>query len=200
MFFSKTLCKPLSPAFYLLSLFLLFASFHKEASAQSVDDNFLPTFGNGKIKIRLYTDYFCGPCSHLEPQIEGLLKTLIEKHLITITFIDVPFSKYSSMYVKHFLYALNEKRSLDYAFKVRRVLFNAAKEKISDPKGLVSYLKGHNINIKPFNERGIYEVFEHYLNKEDKINATPTCVIMEGGKKEIFKGVSDITNALKRFM
>lgn len=174
--------------------------FQKESLAETEDSSFLPTFGKGKIKLRLYTDYFCGPCSHLETQIEGLLKTLIEKNIVTVTFIDVPFYKHSSMYVKYFLYSLNEKKNLDYAFKVRTALFNAAKDKITDEKNLVEYLKKNSINVKPFEEKNIYQVFERYLNREDKINATPTCVIIDGEKKEIFKGTNEITNALKRLI
>ncbi|MCX7965389.1 MAG: thioredoxin domain-containing protein [Syntrophorhabdaceae bacterium] len=168
--------------------------------ALTEESAFLPVFGKGKIKIRLYTDYFCGPCNHLETQIEGVLKALIEKDIITVTFIDVPFHKNSSMYVKYFLYALNEKKNLDYAFHVRTVLFNAAKEKIIDAPNLESYLKKNNIKIKPFDEKGIYQTFETYLNKEDKINATPSCVIVDGERKEVFKGTNDVLNALKRLL
>jgi len=198
MFFKEYVSKSLY--FHIFSLLLFFITLPQGAFAQEEKSIYLPTFGKGNIKIRLYTDYFCGPCQQLEPQIEGLLKTLIEKHIITITFIDVPFSQYSSMYVKHFLYALNKKKSLYYALKTRKVLFSAAKEKIIEANGLMAYLKQNNIYIKPFDEKGVYQIFENYLNKEDKINATPTCVIIEDGKKEFFKGVNDITNALKRFI
>ncbi|HOP84982.1 MAG TPA: thioredoxin domain-containing protein [Syntrophorhabdaceae bacterium] len=198
MFFKKDACKSLF--FYLFFLLLFSITLPHGILAQEEESKYLPTFGKGSIKIRLYTDYFCGPCDQLEAQIEGLLKTLIEKNIITITFIDVPFSQYSSMYVKHFLYALNKKRSLDFALKTRKVLFSAAKNRIVDAKGLTAYLNQNQIDIKPFDEKGVYQIFENYLNKEDKINVTPTCVIIEDEKKEFFKGINDITNALKRLM
>lgn len=166
--------------------------------AQNEEKNdFLPSFGNGKIKVRLYADYFCGPCSFLDPQLEGVIKRLVKKNTATVTFIDVPFYKHSSMYVKYFLYVLNEKKTLEHALKARTVMFNAAKERIIEPAGLEAYLKKNGIKIKPFDEKYIYETFEKYLNKEDKINSTPSCVIVKGDTKETFKGAHDILKALE---
>ncbi len=159
--------------------------------------NLLTTFGDGKITIRLYADYFCGPCSFLEPRLEGIVERLVKKNLVNITFIDVPFSKYSSLYVRHFLYSLNEKKTLENALKTRTVLFNAAKEKITEPSNLEAYLLKNGIRIKPFDPKDIYEIFERYLNKEDNINATPSCVTLRGDKKETYKGANDIIKALE---
>jgi protein-disulfide isomerase len=56
---------------------------------------FMTSFGAGKIKVTLYSDYFCGPCRAAEPRIEPIIKTLVQNNKINITFIDVPFHKYS---------------------------------------------------------------------------------------------------------
>src|SRR4030042_4635590 len=39
--------------------------------------NLIPSFGTGQIQVRLYTDYFCGPCSALEPKIEKVLTEVV---------------------------------------------------------------------------------------------------------------------------
>ncbi|MCX8109699.1 MAG: thioredoxin domain-containing protein [Syntrophorhabdaceae bacterium] len=180
-------------------LFFIFYFFYGISYAQTDEKkDFLPSFGNGKITVRLYADYFCGPCSFLEPRLDPIIKKLVKKNKVNVTFIDVPFHKHSSIYVKYFLYALNEKKNLEHTLKVRTVLFNAAKERVTEPSGLEAYLKKNDINIKPFDERYIYEVFERYMNREDKINATPSCVIIDEDKKETYKGANDIINALER--
>lgn len=183
---------------FISALFFIFFLSYPFSYAQ-IDEkkDLITSFGNGKITVRLYADYFCGPCSFLEPQLEVVIKKLVKNDVVNVTFIDVPFHKYSSMYVKHFLYALNEKRNLEHTLKVRTVLFNAAKERITDTSGLESYLKKNGIAIKPFDEKYIYDVFERYINREDKINATPSCVIIRGDKKETYKGAKDIINALE---
>ena len=33
---------------------------------------FLPSYGQGKINVRVYTDYFCVPCRAGEPKIEAV--------------------------------------------------------------------------------------------------------------------------------
>ncbi len=160
-------------------------------------NSLITTFGEGKITVRLYSDYFCGPCSYLEPRLEGIVERLVKKNLVNITFIDVPFSKYSSLYVRYFLYALNEKKTLENALKTRDVLFNAAREKIKGPLDLEAYLNKSRIKIKPFDPKHVYETFERYLNTEDNINATPSCVIIRGDKKETYKGANEIIKALE---
>ena len=44
--------------------------------------------------------------------------------------------------------------------------------------------------------------FDRYnaLIKEDKINATPTCVVIQNGQKKAFVGGPDIINALKALL
>jgi hypothetical protein len=59
--------------------FLLFALFFQGATRPVLADTVLmPSFGHGKVKIRIYTDYFCGPCSQLEPKLEGVLANLVK--------------------------------------------------------------------------------------------------------------------------
>jgi thiol-disulfide isomerase/thioredoxin len=164
-------------------------------SAQAKDET-ITYFGNGKVKVRLYTDYFCVPCRAVEPRIEGLLKSLVKKNLINITFIDAPFHKFSSMYARYFLFILNENRNFEYALSAREILFEAAKENVTEAEKLEEYLKKKGIKFSAFDVRPVFVALERSL-RDDNINATPTCVIERDGKKEMFKGGDDIAKALE---
>lgn len=156
----------------------------------------LPSFGTGKTKVQLYTDYFCGPCSALEPKLGKVIPDLVKKGIITITFIDTPIHKHSTLYAIYFLYILNEKKEFNYALRARALLFEAAKNKITEKGKLEEFLKKRGIGFKPFDVSPIFSLFNNYF-QEDKINATPTCVISNGEKKS-FTGIEDITKALER--
>jgi thiol:disulfide interchange protein DsbA len=49
---------------------------------------FLLAFGKGKVEVKLYSDYFCGACKNLEPNVEYLIADLVQRNIITITFVD----------------------------------------------------------------------------------------------------------------
>lgn len=179
---------------------LLFLSFIvAEAAAQgpvSGQDMFLLSFGSGKAKVRLYADYFCGPCRNLEPQIEPVIADLVRRKLITITFVDAPFHRQSSLYVRYFLYIVNERKELHHALTARAVLFEAAKAKIGTKEQLEEFLTARGIKFKPFDAAPVFRTLEGYL-REDKINATPACTIFRNDKKSLFTGPADIAKALK---
>ncbi len=86
-------------------------------------DNLIPTFGQGPIKITIFTDYFCPPCRGLEPKIEPIIKELMEKGMITLTFVDTPTGPYTSLYTRQFIYALNFNRDFQSALYARHTLF-----------------------------------------------------------------------------
>ncbi|MEW6418705.1 MAG: thioredoxin domain-containing protein [Nitrospirota bacterium] len=178
--------------------FLLFlVLFQGSAIPVYAADTLLPSFGNGSVKVRLYTDYFCKPCSALEPKLEPVIKDLVKKGLITITFIDTPVHKETTLYAKYFLYILNEKKEFNYAIRARAVLFEAAKQKITDSKKLEAFILQKGIKMKPFDAASTFGVLSSYL-KEDNIKSTPTCIIDNKGKKDRFTG-NNIVTALKYF-
>jgi hypothetical protein len=157
----------------------------------------MTSFGNGKIKVRLYSDYFCVSCRTTEPKIEPTLKKLVQNNTISITFIDVPFHPPKSiLYAKYFLYILNKKKEFDHALTARAILFDAGKENIVEKDKIEEYLKNKNIKLKFFDEKPLFNLFENYI-KEDNINSTPTCVIERNGKKEISKGGDNILKSLE---
>lgn len=160
--------------------------------------NSITSFGRGKIKVRLYSDYFCGPCGATEPIIEPVIKTLVQDNVINITFIDVPFHPPKSViYAKYFLYVLNEKRDFNHVLFARNILFKAAREKVIEKNKIEEYLCKNNIKFKVFDTSPVFKIFEGYLNKEDKINSTPTCVIERNNKKEVHKGGMNILKSLE---
>ncbi len=156
----------------------------------------LLAFGSGKIDVRLYTDYFCGPCGASESKIEHSILDLVTKNAITVTFVDTPFYKYSSLYVRYFLYILNENKELRHALAARAALFEAARAKIYEQGKLEAFLRAKGIGFKPFDVRPAFNMLQGYL-REDKINATPSCVIRNGGKKEVHSGGENILKALE---
>jgi len=157
-----------------------------------------PAFGSGKIEVRLYTDYFCPPCRKMEPAVEPILMDLIRRGVIRLTLVDIPFSRHSILYTRYFLYALKGKNELEHALKVRNILFETAGSgNVTTQEQLESLLKGKRISFQPFDLKSVFDRF-NALIWEDHIDATPTCVIIKSGKKEIFAGGEDIVNALKR--
>ena len=180
----------------LLTGFVLFSIFFEGSVTPAyAEDSPLPSFGNGPVKVRLYTDYFCNPCRALEPKLEPTIKSLMKKGRITLTFIDTPVHPQTTLYAKFFLYALNNNRDFDNALRARSVLFEASNEKIAEKEKLEDFIRKKGVKIRPFDASPVFSILSGYL-KEDMINATPTCVILKNGKKERFTGL-DIVKALE---
>jgi hypothetical protein len=175
-------------------LFLFLFTITGTVSAQEMS---LFSFGKGQIHVRLYADYFCGPCRNLEPKIEYLISDLVKRNAITITFIDVPFHKYSSLYVKYFLYIINEKKDINHALKARNILFEAASNSLYEQNNLEAFLQEKGFKFKTFDAKATGDVLQNYL-REDQIVSTPTCVIIRGKKKEVAVGPDDIVKSLEK--
>jgi protein-disulfide isomerase len=186
----KGYAKKVIPA---ILLFLFFCIIPGTASTQEL---FLLSFGKGQIQVKLYADYFCGPCGKLEPKIEYLISDLVKRGVITITFIDAPFHKHSSLYTRYFLYILNEKKDIGRALKARTVLFEGAKENIFEGEKLEAFLQKQGIKFKSFDVKPVFTMLQNYL-REDSITSTPTCVIVDNKKKEVFAGADNIVKALE---
>jgi hypothetical protein len=174
---------------------LLFLLFFKGAAAVCADEVLMPIFGEGRVQVRLYTDYLCGPCSRMEPRIEPLLKDLVEKRAITLTLVDTPIHTLSPLYGRYFLYILSRDKRLDRIFRSRAVLFAAAREKVVAREKLEGYLKTHGVRFKETDVGPTLTAFSALI-REDKIRSTPMCVIITNGNKGVFKGETEITGAL----
>ena len=158
----------------------------------------LSAFGKGPVEVRIYTDYFCGPCRAEEAEVMALITELFEKNLIRVTFIDTPIHKETVLYAGYFLSALNAKEGADLrlAVTLRAALFEAAVEKIADKKGLELFLKKKRIALRPFDTAPVFKIYGNYL-KEDRINATPSCVIVGPQGKQTLVGRDDTVKALR---
>ena len=156
-----------------------------------------PSYGSGTIEVRLYTDYFCPPCRAMEPDMEPLLKELLKKNAIRLTLVDVPFSPLTPLFARNFLYALKENNDSEYAFQVRNVLQGAATNKdVKTQERVDALFKEKKITYSPWDPKPAFDRYNALIN-EDKINATPTCVIIKNGQKKAFVGGPEIINALK---
>jgi thiol-disulfide isomerase/thioredoxin len=176
--------------------FLLFALFFQGATRPVLADTVLmPSFGNGKIKVRIYTDYFCGPCAQLEPKLEGVLASLVRNNMATVIFIDTPIHPPTPTYARYFLYILNEKSEFDYALRMRAILFGAAKNNITEKEKLEEYLVKNKVRFKQLDAKPTFTALQRYLD-EDGINSTPTAVIYNDQGKSLHKGAADILKAL----
>ena len=174
--------------------FLLFFTIATTVLAQEMS---LFSFGKGKTQVRLYADYFCGPCRNLEPKIEYLISDLVKRDIITIIFIDAPFHKYSSLYAKYFLYIISEKKEISHALKARSMLFEASKSPIEEQEKLEAFIQNKGFKFRIFDAKPVFAILQNYI-REDQINATPTCVIINGKKKEAFYNGEDIVKALEK--
>lgn len=182
-----------------LGLIFFFFSFSGSTHPTYAEENFIATFGAGPATIRLYSDYFCGPCRAAEPGIETLLSDLMDKKAVRLTFVDTPIHKETPLYARYFLYIMNENRSFSRALRARTVLCEAAGQKITTPAALEAFLAKKNIRFRQFDVTPIFKTWENFI-KEDGINGTPTCVIITPKGKEQFVGGTDITKGLKAIM
>lgn len=178
--------------------FLFFSLFFRGVTVPvlAADETLVPTFGTGKMQVRIYTDYFCGPCSRLEPKMEQLLPKLIKKNKVTVTFIDTPVHSQTMLYARYFLYILKEKNELKYILHARAILFEAAKSGINEKEKLEEFLQKRKIRFRPFDTKPTYVALNAYL-AQDGIDRTPTCVIYDGDKKGVYKGEQEIIQALE---
>jgi protein-disulfide isomerase len=188
---------PLIAIMAVLGLLFLLLTFKGSATPAFAEENFITSFGSGRVNVRIYTDYFCAPCRAAEPEIEALLTKLLEKNAIRLTLVDTPVHKETPLYARYFLYILNEnKRFFTQAMLARGALFEAAAQNILTAKDLEAFLAKKNIKFKPLDAAPLFKNLENYI-KEDSISSTPSCVIYGPKGKELSTGKTDIVKGLK---
>ena len=158
----------------------------------------LPAFGGGAVEVRVYTDYFCGPCRAEEQEVMAAIEELVAKNRIRVIFIDTPLYPETVLYAGYFLAAVNAKREFGQATAARVVLFEAAGLQIREKGELETFLKKKGVEIRPFDTVPVFKIFSNYI-KEDRINSTPTVVILGpqgkqslGNKEQILKALSGL--------
>lgn len=180
----------------LLGLIFIFVWFKGAPLPSTMPADVMTSFGQGKTEVRVYTDYFCGPCSSIEPRLESLISGLMAKGLIRVTFVDTPVHRQTVIYAGYFLHVINANRDFHGAMRARAVLFKAAKANITESDRLEEYLKSNGIQFKQFDTKPVFATFSGYLS-EDGVNSTPTVVIRDGKEKRIFRGTVDILKAVE---
>jgi protein-disulfide isomerase len=155
----------------------------------------LPSYGQGKINVRVYTDYFCVPCRDGEAKIEALLTNLVKANKIKLTFVDTPAHQETPLYARYFLYILNDKKDFEHALFARNALFDAASIKIITRDKLEEFLGQKGVRYRSFDAKQTLDAMSKYI-RDDGIKSTPTVVIDNGSSKQQFIGVDKILNAL----
>lgn len=172
----------------------LFPSYAAETPPQI---ELMPAYGDGAIEVRLYTDYFCGPCQALEKELDALLPQLIQNEKLKIVFVDTPMYKYSGLYARYFLYALaGSQNNFERSRKLKQLFFKAAKEEVYGEAALKNYLAFSGIEYVDVDLMPTLTEYSRLI-KEDRINATPRMVVVNNGEKESYSGAKDIFEKLK---
>ncbi|HBA52967.1 DsbA family protein [Syntrophorhabdus aromaticivorans] len=180
----------------ILAVCCFFLIFPGTGIGTCAENALMPSFGKGTITVRMYTDYFCGPCQSAEPRIEYLVADLVKRNIIRITFIDTPVHKRTLLYTNYFLYILNRKNDFDHILFARTALFDAANKKIEEKKELEEFLRKKGIMFKFLDTKPTLVALNTYI-KDDVIRATPACVIDTGKQKQLFSGADQIIKALE---
>jgi len=177
-----------------LIFFLLF--FSGSATPVYAAEPPVPAFGSGPVQVRIYTDYFCGPCRAEETEVMALLTELVEKNLIRVTFIDTPIHQETVFYAGYFLAMVNAKREFSQAVAARAALFEAAGKEIREKEAMEAFLKKKGLPFLLFDTAPVFKIFGNYI-REDRINSTPTCVIVGPKGKQVLNGSNAVPKALR---
>ncbi len=186
-----------APACWMLAMLLLLPMTGLHAMEREEP---FPQYGTGPVQVRIYTDYFCPPCGAMKLSVKPLLQELLQRNAITLTLVDAPFSSNSRLYGTYFLYALKKQNDQDHAFRVKDALYNAASDRRATTEADIEAL--FTLQEIPFEPFDPVPVFDRYndLIREDRLRATPTCVIINNDEKEVFIGTKDILEALNRLL
>ena len=137
----------------------------------------IPSLGKGSYEVLFFSDYFCPPCRRLDASLEPVFKELLARGDVKITFIDVPFSRATPLYARHYLYAVHAGADMREILRIRSAFFRAAQDKnIQSKEALVNYLKEQKIAWKEYDEKPVLQMLNMII-KQNRIDATPTCVI-----------------------
>lgn len=185
--------------FTILLIFLSVFAARPPADASAETRAAFPVYGSGPTEVRLYSDYFCDACADLEPKVEPVLRELLKKNRIKLVLIDVPFSSNTRLYATYFLYALNAGNTAERAFQVKSLLFEATTgpNRVIDEEQMKKLFESRGIAYTPFTIKPVLNRY-NTLMREDKIDSSPTCVIIRGGKKEKLENNREILEALKK--
>lgn len=197
--YKKVIFMRTARVFTILIVLILFGSMPCMGAPTFEKEAPFPMYGTGPIEVRLYADYFCEACAAIEPELEPILKELLKKNRIKLFLVDVPFSSNTRLYATYFLYALNANNTAEHALYLKSVLFEATSgpNRVIDEDGMKKLFKSKGIAYIPFTIKPALNRY-NALMREDKIDSSPTCVIIRNGKKEKLEDKKPILDALKK--
>jgi len=166
-------------------------------SAYGAEKPRVPTIGSGPYELYIFTDYFCGPCQTLEPELDSTLRDLIARKSVKITFIDIPVHRQTTLYNRYFLYAANAAgSSRDLLFARQELFALARRDAAANEKKIVSLFKKRNISFKVYDLKTVYPEFNRII-KQFNVRSTPTCVVKYSPTDvRTYSGISQIRNGL----
>lgn len=184
--------------FLLAGCGLLLLAFEGGTRPLSAADPAPATYGTGDIEIRVYTDYFCGPCHRAEVRMEKLLTEIVKKRKARVLFIDTPIHEETVLYAKYFLYILKASPNTEIraALKLRTALFDAAEKEIRSEDKLKAFLQERGIPFTALDPGPYFNAYSEFI-KEDGIQSTPAIVVVTGNGRTAHGGADNIIKALE---
>lgn len=187
-----------------LGIFLI--CFGSTVSALAGENALIPSYGDGKFELIVFTDYFCPPCQALEADMEPALKNILKAGGVRVTFVDVPIHQFTALYGKYFLYTVNAGAKYKDALHVRNILFALAKNNtITTDEGVANSLRKQRVVFKAYDLKKVHVALDQTMRKYN-IRSTPTCVVKYSdtdvnkyiGTDEIKKGLSLLQSRMKK--
>lgn len=177
------------------SVFLCF--FSGSATPAYAEETRIPTFGNGPIKVRIYTDYFCSPCRSMEPDLESIVIDLVRRRIAAVAFVDTPVHRETILYAKCFLGIATGGDDISQVLRARSALFKAAEKNIRSLQDLEAFLGERGLKCRFVDSTQAFETFRKHL-RGDRIDSTPSCVVEGSGGRKKYTGAREILRALTR--
>jgi len=131
--------------------------------------------------------------------MEKLLEDIAKKRKGRILFIDTPIHQETILYARYFVCVLgaNPDADLMTVLKFRRVLFEAAEKEIKNEEELRKFLKKRGIPFSELDARPYFNSYSRFI-REDRINSTPTIVVVSREGRTVYGGADDIIKALEK--
>lgn len=190
--------RPLTAILFAAIGFSVFLSlFSGSATPAYAEETRIPSFGNGPVKVRIYTDYFCPPCRSMEPELEPIVIDLVRRRIAALTFVDTPVHRETILYAKCLLGMVTGRSDVSQILRARSALFKAAEKNIRSLPALEAFLGERGLKCRYVDSSQAFETFHKHL-RDDRIDSTPSCVIEGACGRKKFTSAQEILRALTR--
>ncbi len=183
--------------FAAVGFFMFLCFFSGSATLAYAEETRIPSFGDGPVKVRIYTDYFCPPCRLMEPELEPIVVDLVRRRIAAVTFVDTPVHRETILYTKCFLGIADGRSDISQILRARAALFKAAEKNVRSLPDLEALLGERGLKCRFVDSTQTFETFRRHL-KDDRIDSTPSCVVEGPGGRKKYSGARNILKALTR--